>query len=85
MPEPEPEPAAPAEPDPIVKKIRNLTKKLKAIDGALHLPRIKQELTVLVDLKQRLARGDKLEVTQMQKIDAENEIRKELAALEAQT
>ncbi|KAH7340102.1 translation initiation factor eIF-2A [Rhizoctonia solani] len=68
VPEPEPEPAAPAEPDPLVKKIRNLTKKLKAID----------------DLKQRLARGDKLEVTQMQKIDAENDIRKELAGLEAQ-
>ncbi|CAE6434537.1 unnamed protein product [Rhizoctonia solani] len=34
VPEPEPEPApAPAEPDPIAKKIRNLSKKLKAIDG----------------------------------------------------
>ncbi|ELU43761.1 hypothetical protein AG1IA_02213 [Rhizoctonia solani AG-1 IA] len=31
---------------------------------------------------QKLARGDKLEVTQVQKIDAENDIRKELAALE---
>ncbi|CAE6446137.1 unnamed protein product [Rhizoctonia solani] len=70
VPEPEPEPAppAPAEPDPVIKKIRNLSKKLKAID----------------DLKQKLARGDKLEVTQVQKIDAENDIRKELAALEAQ-
>ncbi|KAL5636256.1 hypothetical protein ACGC1H_004913 [Rhizoctonia solani] len=67
-PEPEPAPAAPAEPDPAAKKIRNLSKKLKAID----------------ELKQKLARGDKLEVTQMQKIEAENEIRKELAALEAQ-
>jgi uncharacterized protein with WD repeat len=36
-------------------------------------------------LKQKLARGDKLEVTQVQKIDAENEIRKELATLEAQS
>ncbi|CEL54542.1 Eukaryotic translation initiation factor 2A OS=Schizosaccharomyces pombe (strain 972 / ATCC 24843) GN=SPBC4B4,04 PE=3 SV=1 [Rhizoctonia solani AG-1 IB] len=70
VPEPEPEPAAaPAEPDPTVKKIRNLNKKLKAID----------------ELKQKLARGDKLEVTQVQKIDAENEIRKELATLEAQS
>ncbi|KAJ1310565.1 hypothetical protein OPQ81_007294 [Rhizoctonia solani] len=69
VPEPEPEPApAPAEPDPAAKKIRNLNKKLKAID----------------ELKQKLARGDKLEVTQMQKIEAENDIRKELAALEAQ-
>lgn len=39
---------------------------------------------VFLELKQKLARGDKLEVTQMQKIEAENEIRKELAALEAQ-
>ncbi|KAF8744506.1 Eukaryotic translation initiation factor 2A, partial [Rhizoctonia solani] len=66
VPEPEPEPPAPAEPDPVAKKIRNLNKKLKAID----------------ELKQKLARGDKLEVTQVQKIDAENDIRKELAALE---
>lgn len=64
-PAPEPEPA-PAEVDPTVKKIRNLNKKLKAID----------------ELKQKLARGDKLEVTQMQKIEAENDIRKELAGLE---
>lgn len=33
------------------------------------------------DLKQKLARGEKLEVTQMQKIDAEQEIRKELESL----
>jgi uncharacterized protein with WD repeat len=35
------------------------------------------------ELKQKLARGDKLEVTQMQKIEAENDIRKELAVLES--
>ena len=37
----------------------------------------------LIDLKAKLARGDKLEVTQMQKIDAEPEIRKELDSLAA--
>jgi len=62
---PAPEEPVAAEPDPVAKKVRNLSKKLKAID----------------DLKQKLARGEKLEVTQMQKIDAEQEIRKELESL----
>ncbi|KAG9092336.1 hypothetical protein FRC06_000142 [Ceratobasidium sp. 370] len=59
------EEAPAAEPDPVAKKIRNLNKKLKAIE----------------DLKAKLARGDKLEVTQVQKIEAEGEIRKELESL----
>ncbi|KDN48186.1 translation initiation factor eIF-2A [Tilletiaria anomala UBC 951] len=47
------------------KKARNLTKKLKAIQ----------------ELKERQAKGEKLEQTQVQKIQAEAEIRAELAAL----
>jgi len=51
--------------DPVAKKIRNLTKKLKAID----------------ELKEKAKRGEKLEVTQLKKIETEGDIKKELAAL----
>ncbi|PVF98977.1 translation initiation factor eIF-2A [Serendipita vermifera] len=53
--------------DPTQKKIRNLSKKLKAIE----------------ELKERVKRGEKLETTQYKKIESENEIKKELAALNA--
>ncbi|KAI9797942.1 MAG: hypothetical protein M1825_005665, partial [Sarcosagium campestre] len=70
-------PAAPApqpEPSTVVspgggtlheKKVRGLLKKIRAID----------------DLKMRLASGEKLENTQMQKISSEDSVRKELDAL----
>ncbi|KAI0296802.1 eukaryotic translation initiation factor eIF2A-domain-containing protein [Russula brevipes] len=51
--------------DPVQKKIRNLSKKLKAID----------------ELKARAARGERLEATQLKKIESEVEIQKDLAAL----
>jgi len=51
--------------DPVQKKIRNLSKKLKAID----------------DLKEKAARGERLEATQLRKIESEVDIRKELTAL----
>jgi translation initiation factor 2A len=51
--------------DAAQKKIRNLTKKLKAID----------------DLKARIAKGEQLEKTQMQKIDTEAEVRSEIKTL----
>ncbi|PIL33139.1 hypothetical protein GSI_04588 [Ganoderma sinense ZZ0214-1] len=51
--------------DPIAKKVRNLTKKLKAID----------------ELKDKQKKGERLEATQLKKIDTEAEIRKELAGL----
>lgn len=53
--------------DPVQKKIRNLSKKLKAID----------------ELKEKAQRGEKLETTQHKKIESEAEIRKELNALMA--
>ncbi|KDQ34142.1 hypothetical protein PLEOSDRAFT_1095628 [Pleurotus ostreatus PC15] len=53
--------------DPTAKKIRNLTKKLKAIE----------------ELKEKAKRGERLEVTQLKKIDAEAEIRQELSSLGA--
>ncbi|KAN0107285.1 translation initiation factor eIF-2A [Russula decolorans] len=51
--------------DPVQKKVRNLSKKLKAID----------------ELKEKAARGQHLEATQLKKIESEADIRKELAAL----
>jgi len=51
--------------DPIAKKARNLNKKLKAIE----------------ELKDKAKRGERLEVTQLRKMEGEVEIRKELAAL----
>lgn len=51
--------------DPVQKKVRNLNKKLKAIE----------------DLKEKAARGERLEATQLKKIESEAEIRKEFEAL----
>ncbi|KAJ7611801.1 eukaryotic translation initiation factor eIF2A-domain-containing protein [Roridomyces roridus] len=51
--------------DPIAKKARNLNKKLKAID----------------ELKEKAKRGERLEATQLKKMEGEAEIRKELATL----
>ncbi|CAA7260971.1 unnamed protein product [Cyclocybe aegerita] len=51
--------------DPAAKKARNLNKKLKAIE----------------ELKEKQKRGERLEATQLRKIDGEAEIRKELASL----
>ncbi|PFH53541.1 hypothetical protein AMATHDRAFT_137237 [Amanita thiersii Skay4041] len=65
----EPDPAtAPAQEnglDATAKKIRNLTKKLKAIE----------------ELKEKAKRGERLEATQVRKMEGEGEIRKELASL----
>lgn len=58
--------AAAGGPGAIDKKIRNLSKKLKAIQ----------------ELKEKRDRGEKLEQTQLQKISSEAGLRKELAALE---
>jgi len=51
--------------DPVAKKLRNLNKKLKAID----------------ELKEKAARGERLEATQVKKIETEAELRKELESL----
>ncbi|THU92743.1 translation initiation factor eIF-2A [Dendrothele bispora CBS 962.96] len=53
--------------DPIAKKVRNLNKKLKAIE----------------ELKEKAKRGERLEVTQLKKMEGEAEIRKELTSLGA--
>ena len=50
---------------PLDKKIRNLTKKLKAID----------------ELKEKQKGGEKLERTQLLKLDSENEIKNEIQSL----
>jgi len=51
--------------DAVAKKVRNLNKKLKAIE----------------ELKEKQTRGERLEATQLKKIDTEAEIRKELAEI----
>ncbi|KAG6375727.1 eukaryotic translation initiation factor eIF2A-domain-containing protein [Boletus reticuloceps] len=51
--------------DPIAKKVRNLSKKLKAIE----------------ELKEKAKRGERLEATQLKKMEGEADIRKELASL----
>ncbi|KAF8061786.1 eukaryotic translation initiation factor eIF2A-domain-containing protein [Lyophyllum atratum] len=51
--------------DPVAKKARNLNKKLKAID----------------ELKEKARRGERLEATQLRKMEGEAEIRKELSGL----
>ncbi|KAK7040360.1 hypothetical protein VNI00_009830 [Paramarasmius palmivorus] len=53
--------------DPIAKKVRNLTKKLKAIE----------------ELKEKAKRGERLEATQIKKMEGEADLRKELTALGA--
>ncbi|TFK61344.1 translation initiation factor eIF-2A [Pluteus cervinus] len=65
-------PAPPAEPEPadgaldaIAKKVRNLNKKLKAIE----------------ELKEKAKRGERLEATQLKKMEGEAVIRKELSEL----
>ncbi|KAJ6111656.1 hypothetical protein N7523_007717 [Penicillium sp. IBT 18751x] len=63
-PSPPPAPAGPVEPSAQDKKIRGLLKKIRAID----------------ELKMRLAGGEKLEDTQMKKIQTEDSVRKELDA-----
>jgi len=51
--------------DPVAKKARNLNKKLKAIE----------------ELKEKAKRGERLEATQLRKMEGEAEIRKELISL----
>ncbi|RPD55709.1 translation initiation factor eIF-2A [Lentinus tigrinus ALCF2SS1-7] len=60
-----PTPGAEGGLDPIAKKVRNLNKKLKAIE----------------ELKEKQKKGERLEATQLKKIDTEAEIRKELSGL----
>ncbi|KXN82708.1 Eukaryotic translation initiation factor 2A [Leucoagaricus sp. SymC.cos] len=68
-PPPEAEPASPVADgalDANQKRVRNLNKKLKAIE----------------ELKEKAKRGERLETTQVKKMDGEAEIRKELAELQ---
>ncbi|ORY22695.1 eukaryotic translation initiation factor eIF2A-domain-containing protein [Naematelia encephala] len=58
-------PPVPVEEDPAQKKIRGLQKKLRAID----------------ELKEKLAKGEQMEKTQLKKIETEASIRAEITAL----
>ncbi|KAF8256983.1 eukaryotic translation initiation factor eIF2A-domain-containing protein [Lactarius quietus] len=61
--------------DPAQKKVRNLNKKVDC-------PSLRSEkLKAIEELKEKAARGERLEATQLKKIESEAEIRKELGAL----
>ncbi|OSD02152.1 translation initiation factor eIF-2A, partial [Trametes coccinea BRFM310] len=62
--------------DPTAKKIRNLNKKVRA-----GIPSCQAESRAIEELKEKQKKGERLEATQLKKIDTEAEIRKELAGL----
>ena len=72
--------------DPMAKKVRNLTKKVRA---RLHTIRrmgadvchMCDQLKAIDELKEKQKKGERLEATQLKKIDTEAEIRKELSGL----
>ena len=81
------EPELPTSPDntldPAAKKARNLNKKVSFFFGfaSLSLSDHLKKLKAIEELKDKLKRGERLETTQLKKIEGEVEIRKELAAL----
>jgi translation initiation factor 2A len=71
--------------DPMAKKIRNLSKKVSGgpwmFNGAVQRAFFILQLKAIEDLKEKAKRGERLEATQLKKMDGEAEIRKELALL----
>ncbi|KAI9594721.1 eukaryotic translation initiation factor eIF2A-domain-containing protein [Syncephalis fuscata] len=72
---PEPAAAAAASPTPAAPK-RQLTEAEKKIKG------IQRKLKQIAELKERVARGEQLELTQIKKIDTEASLQEELAGLQ---
>ncbi|KAG8861249.1 hypothetical protein FRB96_003199 [Tulasnella sp. 330] len=76
--------------DPVQKKIRNLNKKVSS--GNWSLLWDKRDLTTVLnlqlkaidELKEKVKKGDKMEATQLKKIEGEADIKKELAAMMAE-
>ncbi|KAH9939423.1 translation initiation factor eIF-2A [Amylocystis lapponica] len=60
--------------DPIAKKVRNLNKKVRLVVCAA--------LKAIDELKEKAKKGERLEATQLKKIETEVDIRQELAGLE---
>jgi len=72
--------------DPIAKKIRNLNKKVGTPSNLKRSNRMltahsEPQIKAIEELKEKTKRGERLEATQLKKIDTEAEIRKELAGL----
>jgi len=75
--------------DPTQKKVRNLNKKVRELlvrvssEGKLTcwLGHTCVQLKAIEELKEKSTRGERLEATQLKKIESEADIRKELAAL----
>ncbi|KAI0035007.1 eukaryotic translation initiation factor eIF2A-domain-containing protein [Vararia minispora EC-137] len=69
--------------DPAAKKIRNLNKKVcpALLAGGRGCADAFSQLKAIEELKEKQQRGERLEATQVKKIESEAEIRKELAAL----
>ena len=70
--------------DPVAKKARNLNKKVCPVSLILPEPATNPalQLKAIEELKEKAKRGERLEATQMRKIEGEAEIRRELATLE---
>lgn len=79
--------------DPVAKKIRNLNKKVRFgllfdtisdfVSDLSLVDSFDYQLKAIDELKERVQRGDKLEATQLKKIEGEADIRKELKSLGA--
>ena len=70
--------------DPVAKKVRNLNKKVLIYYSSLTglcTDYVRVKLKAIDELKEKAKRGERLEATQLKKIDGEAEIRKELAGL----
>lgn len=73
--------------DPVAKKVRNLNKKVGVVGSCFLVPLMRHgvstflQLKAIEELKEKAKRGERLEATQLKKMEGEAEIRKELASL----
>ena len=71
--------------DPVQKKVRNLSKKVSyylfILNNSSLISSLSPQLKAIDELKEKAARGEHLEATQLKKIESEIDIRKELEAL----
>lgn len=72
--------------DPTAKKIRNLNKKVNQINVLFMHPILTNypQLKAIDELKEKVKKGERLEVTQLKKISGEADLRKELSSLSAE-
>ena len=70
--------------DPTAKKVRNLNKKVRVGSGLCwgFCTEVVVQLKAIEELKEKQKKGERLEATQLKKIETEAEIRKELSGLD---